>query len=402
MKGHLIINADVVTEDEILNNQGIVIEDDKIKHIIPMEKLEFTYPNYENLTLHQGKGMKVFPGFIDLHSDNIEWYIQPRPSSVMDFDLALMEHERQLVNQGITLMFHSLSFLPPDINITTIKASRKPDNMVKLANLIKNLHETYHLIRHRFHLRYDIRNLSGYDTVLDYMDKGYVDLLSFNDHTPGQGQYRNLIKYKEILKGYHPDSSSEELDEIIGKEMEGSPLENIKIEELATIAREKGISIASHDDDTKEKLDYVHSTLKTNISEFPISLEVARLAKEKGMLTVAGAPNVLMGCSHSGNLSAMEGILDGVIDILCSDYYPASMLHAVHKLNKECNIPLPQCVNFVSLNPAKALAMDEEYGSVLEGKKADLLLVDVINDRPVIKKVFIDGELVSELNYRRL
>lgn len=397
MKGHIILNAQILTEDGLIDGHGIVIEGDRIAKLLPEGEIEIDRANY---VIHDGRGANIIPGFIDIHADNIEWYIQPRPSSVMDIDFALMEQEKQLINQGITMMYHSICYLPEERNSEGKREARKKESMVKLAKLIKNMHEREHLIRHRFHLRYELTNINGYDTVIDFINRGYVDLLSFNDHTPGQGQYRNLIKYKEILRGYHPRSSSDELDEIIRGEMAGAALDNERTLALSKLCKTKGIAIASHDDDTKEKLNYVREVLKADISEFPISLEAARFAKEKGMLTVAGAPNVLMGGSHSGNLSALEGILDGSIDILCSDYYPASLLKAVYKLHKDLKMEFGKAVDFVSLNPAKALGIDGDYGSIRVGKKADLLMVFDINDRPVVKKVFIDGHLVSELNYR--
>lgn len=400
-KGHLIINVTVVGEDRILEKQAVIIEGDKIFKIIPMSKLEFSYPHYQDLNLHQGEDMLLAPGFIDMHSDNIEWLVQPRPQSLIDFEIAITEHEKQLINQGITTMFHSLSFIPPNTPTTVVKKAREPENMKRLARLIKSTHENEHLIRHRFHCRYDVRNIEGYNTLLEYLEEGIVHLLSFTDHTPGQGQYRDLIKYRDILKGYHPDSTDDEIDEMIKKKMNKPRISNETLAKTALIAKAKGIPVASHDDDTLDKLNYVFNELKSNISEFPISLEVAKEAKKLGMLTIAGAPNVLMGASHSGNLSATEGILEGAIDILCSDYYPASMLHAIFKLHKKHDIPIWTCINFVSLNPAKALGIDKEFGSVKEGKIADLLLIDINKGKPLINKVFINGELVSQLTYRR-
>lgn len=398
----LIINTNVVGPEKVIENQAVVLEEGRIAHILPMAKLEFSIPTYQEMEIHQGEGFYLVPGFIDMHSDNIEWLIQPRPQSLIDFSIALMEHEKQLINQGITQMFHSLSFLPPGTPTTVVKKAREPENMKRIASLIKEMHRNEHLIRHRFHCRYDIRNIEGYETLLEYLEANFISLLSFTDHTPGQGQYRDLIRYRDILKGYHPQSTMAEIDDMIAKKMDKEKLPLKVLSETAKLAHDKGIKIASHDDDSLDKLNMVTSEFKANISEFPVSLEVARGAKERGMYTVAGAPNVLMGYSHSGNLSATEGILDGSIDILCSDYYPASLNHAVFKLHREQGLDLSQCINLVSLNPAKALGLGEDYGSIEEGKIGDLLLIDVIHGRPYVKKVFINGSLVSQLNYRRL
>lgn len=399
----LIINTNVITKDSILENHAVIIEADRIKEILPMAQLaqlKESEINGEKRLIHDAQGAYLAPGFIDIHSDSIETIVQPRPTSVIDFETAIMEHEKQLVNQGITTMYHSLSFLRKDGAALRDKEARKPNKMTELAEIIKNLHQRRHLIRHRFHCRFDIRNIEGLDTLLGYLKKDYVNLLSFNDHTPGQGQYRNLIRYRENLKNYQPEIEENQIDQLIEERMTVPVISKETLKKTAAIARGKGIPLASHDDDSEEKIDFNHSELKVAISEFPVELAVARKAKEKGMLTVAGAPNVLLGKSHSGNMAAAQAIMDGCIDILCSDYYPPALLHAVFKLHFDYKLPLWDSIKLITLNPAKALGTAHEYGSIDAGKKADLLAIKVKNNKPFITKVFIDGNLVSELNYR--
>jgi alpha-D-ribose 1-methylphosphonate 5-triphosphate diphosphatase len=398
-----ITNTNIVTEDGILEDHAVILENDRIKSIIPMSMLNDTLSNYYcGMQYHDGSGSFVTPGFIDIHSDNLETVIQPRPTSAMNFEMAIMEQEKMLVNEGVTTMYHSLSFLRKEGSAMREKESRKPHRMKELVKLIQCIQDSNHLIRHRFHCRFDVRNSEGYDTLMDYLEKDYIHLLSFNDHTPGQGQYRDLVKYRENLKNYKPDIPENEIDRLIAERMAVPKISAELLTKTAEIAREKGIPIASHDDDSIEKLEYVCNVLKSSISEFPVELEIARRAKDKGMYTIAGAPNVLLGKSHSGNMSASEAILAGCIDILCSDYYPPALLHAVYKLNREYSIPLWKAINFVTLNPAKALGIDHDFGSVAEGKKADILMIKILDKKPVITKVFIDGKLVSELNYRRV
>ncbi|MGB4438334.1 MAG: alpha-D-ribose 1-methylphosphonate 5-triphosphate diphosphatase [Sedimentibacter sp.] len=397
-----ILNVNIITSNSRLDNYGIIIKNDRILEMLPMDELKIPEINYKEFTLFDGEGAYVSPGFIDIHSDNIETVVQPRPTSVIDFRLALSEHEKQLVNQGITTMYHSLSFLRTEGVAMRDREVRKPEKMREMAELIKTLHEKNHLIRHRFHCRFDIRNCEGYDTLMDYIDNDYVHLLSFIDHTPGQGQYRDLVGYRENMLNHQPNLGDEQIDKLIEKRMSVPILSRDKIEKTAQIAHEKGIPIASHDDDTEAKIEYVNSVLKAGISEFPVELSVARKAKEEGMFIVVGAPNVLIGKSHSGNLTAIEAILDGSADIMVSDYYPSAMLHAVFKLNMQYNIPLWESINMVTLNPAKAVGIAKDFGSVEKGKKADLLLIKILDGKPAITKVFIDGQLVSELNYRRI
>lgn len=136
------------------------------------------------------------------------------------------------------------------------------------------------------------------------------------------------------------------------------------------------------------------------ISEFPITIDVARQAQQLGLATVVGAPNILLGGSHTGNLSAAEAVKEGCADILCSDYYPAAMLHSIFIMHKQHGVPLPEIVNKLTLNPARAMCIDNDYGSLAVGKKADLLIIKILDGYPVITHALVDGKVISQLEYR--
>ena len=226
-------------------------------------------------------------------------------------------------------------------------------------------------------MRVELDSVDLYDDIERYLRSGKVDLVSFMDHTPGQGQYRDLLLFGETLKGYR-DVTDEEVREIIQQQQESEKLSYAQIAKLADIARGRGISIASHDDDSAEKLAFMDG-LQATISEFPISLDIAREARARGMHTVAGAPNVMLGHSHSGNLSAREAVTAGAIDVLCSDYYPAALLDAVFALRDACGLDIAQAFALVTINPAKAAGIADEVGSLAVGKRADVLLVREIS-----------------------
>gem|GEM_PF-44149 len=172
-----------------------------------------------------------------------------------------------------------------------------------------------------------------------------------------------------------------------------------QLHELAELARANGIPAASHDDDTAAKLQ-VNKELGVAISEFPITIDVARQAQQLGLATVVGAPNILLGGSHTGNLSAAEAVKEGCADILCSDYYPAAMLHSIFIMHKQHGVPLPEIVNKLTLNPARAMCIDNDYGSLAVGKKADLLIIKILDGYPVITHALVDGKVISQLEYR--
>lgn len=172
-----------------------------------------------------------------------------------------------------------------------------------------------------------------------------------------------------------------------------------QLRELAELAKANRIPVASHDDDTAAKLQ-VNKELGVQISEFPITIDVAKQARQLGLATVVGAPNILLGGSHTGNLSAAEAVKEGCADILCSDYYPAAMLHSIFIMHKQHGVPLPEIVRKLTLNPARAMCIGDDYGALAVGKKADLLIVKILDGYPVITHALVDGRVISQLEYR--
>lgn len=388
----IIINSSVITETDILKDHAVVVEADIIKEIIPMTAADTEGHN----RVIDAKGGYVTAGFIDIHSDYIEGIIAPRPTTVMDFNIGIKESERILSSHGITTMFHSLSIYKQDL--FGHKPVRQPDNVNKLIHAIHRTHSEKHLIRHRLHARFELDSLGMVDTIKDHIKNDRVHLLSFMDHTPGQGQYRNIEKYRHTMKGYQ-DLSDEEINKQIENKKEMDRLSVSEMEEMSELARSKGIAVASHDDDATDKIDF-NETLATTISEFPITMEVAKYAHGKGMYTLAGAPNIMLGGSHSGNLNAKDAIMEGCISILCSDYYPPAMLHSVFKLHKEADYSLVDGFKLITLNPAKAVQMDDEIGSIAPGKKADLNVIRIFDDYPTITECIVNGKIVSQYHYR--
>jgi len=386
-----IINGKIVTPDEIIDDKVLLIEDGRIK--------AFAESANGAEKIIDAHGRYVTPGFIDIHSDRIEQFIQPRPTSQMDFELALKECERELLHLGITTMYHSLSLYKDEFFGKS--PLRTKENVQKIADLIENIHKRDHLIHHRFHLRIEIDNIGAYEIVKDMIRNKKVHEISFMDHTPGQGQYRNIQIYENTITKYH------------GKEIEAFGIEAIleyhqnkdrlsfsQLKELTELAHSNGIAVASHDDDTEEKL-IVNQAIGVDICEFPILLDTAKSARAKGFFTVIGAPNILLGGSHSGNMSAAEAIKQGCADILCSDYYPPAVLHSIFVMTQKYGIPLHEMINKATINPAKAMKIDKEYGSVEVGKKADLLIVDILDGYPVVTHVLVDGNTTSRVQYRR-
>lgn len=388
---YILTNGKIVLEDEILEGYDLVIEDNIISEIVKHEDI---YSDCEEVI--DVDNAYIAPGFIDIHSDYIENIASPRPTSMMDFNLSIREAEKVLINTGITTMYHSLSFYGKDL--FEAKPVRQEQNVKKLMNVICNTHNEDHLIRHRFHARFEIDDLSDVGMIKEYVKDGKINLLSFMDHTPGQGQYRNIEIYKKTMKGYK-NISDEEILQVVEEAQNKEKVELDVIKEMADLAKENHISIASHDDDSLEKVELMKE-IGATISEFPINLDVAKKAKEEGFMVSVGAPNILLGSSHSGNLSAIEAINNNVADILCSDYYPQGMLNAIFIMHKKYDKDLPSMFRLATINPAKAVKIDNELGSISKGKKADLLIIKD-DEMPLITSVFVDGKLTSKINYRK-
>lgn len=384
----VIINGRIVKENEILNGYDLIIKDNKIYDICKSE-LE-----YINMEVIDANGAYIMPGFIDIHSDMIESLIQPRSTAIMDFNLGLKEAEKQLALCGITTMYHSVSMYKD--GTWDQKEIRKATHVRKLAEIIKDIHKKEHLIRHRYHLRYEIDNFECYKHIVEMIDNDMVHLMSFMDHSPGQGQYKDLQIYRKHLRDNITDS---EFNEIISSEKNKEKVSFNDLLYLVELAKSKGISTSSHDDDTIEKLE-INRELGVEISEFPITLDVAKEAKEMGLMTMVGAPNVLLGGSHSGNLSAAEAILSGCADILCSDYYPQSLLHSIFIIHKMYGKSLEDMVKLVTINPAKGVKIDKDYGSIEKAKVADILIVEDKEQFPTINSVYVNGECILNTSYR--
>ena len=416
----IIRGGTVVCADRVLTDCDVVVLDGRIAAIETVGASDFdAQPDATMgvLPVVDARGAYVVPGLIDIHSDYVENVASPRPSVVMDLSTSLYKADRELVSHGVTTIFHSLSVY--GAHVFDHKPIRDFGNVSALIDRVAALRageERDHLIRHRLHMRVELDSVDLYDDIESFLRSGKVDLVSFMDHTPGQGQYRDLLVFGDTLKGYR-DVSDEDVRDIVRQQQESQKLTYAQITALASVARERGVSIASHDDDSEDKLAFMDG-LEATISEFPISLDIARAARARGMHTIAGAPNVMLGHSHSGNLSAREAVQAGAIDVLCSDYYPAALLDAVFTLRDQCGLDIAKAFALVTINPAKAAGIADEVGSIAVGKRADVLLVREIScgegsgehpvagpdsrvarTMPVVTRAFVGGRSVFRSHY---
>lgn len=192
----------IITPTEVIEGKCLIIKDSKILEIADWNfELEQAARGCENSEIIDAEGAFISPGFIDIHSDYIEQLLSPRPRCLMDFNMALRESEKHLLVSAITTMYHSLSMMGgPD---SERKEIRSYENLIKLMDLINQQSDRDHIIHHRFHLRVETDNHHRVGEIMGFIKQGKVDMLSFMDHTPGQGQYTDIAKYRQIIKGYN-------------------------------------------------------------------------------------------------------------------------------------------------------------------------------------------------------
>jgi alpha-D-ribose 1-methylphosphonate 5-triphosphate diphosphatase len=333
----------------------------------------------------QADGLYLLPGFVDIHSDAIEREISPRPNVFFPVNIALFELDKRLATSGITTIFHSLSFSEGEIGI---RSNRTVYDIIKEINRLKSAFSINTMV----HARYEITDDGAMAYLKKLMRDRQINLLSIMDHTPGQGQFREIASYKHYFGNMY-NKTEAELDKIIEQKMESKGRVNGNVEELIRTCRQSGVPMASHDDDSPEKMGWLKEN-GIDISEFPVNMEALEAAQGVGIKVCLGAPNVLRGNSQANNLSARDAIINGRGDILCSDYTPMTMLHAVFTLVDLNILPLSEAVKMTSLNPARAVGIGIETGSIEEGKKADMILVDTKDEVPTVIRTFVSGNEV--------
>jgi alpha-D-ribose 1-methylphosphonate 5-triphosphate diphosphatase len=380
-RGELLIdNARVVTPDGVIEGGSLEVADGRIADI------REGGGGRARCRL-DARGLLLLPGFVDVHSDAIETTIQPRPGGRFPYAMAIAELDKQLVSCGVTTIYHCLSFSDPQ--------DRTLRGFSTCAELIREINRRAPDLRAatRVHARFEITETAAAPIVEKLLREGEVHLFSLMDHTPGQGQFvdvRHFRDYYGRVRGRTPA----ELDALIEERVAARRLlDDELLRRLTALALDHHVAIASHDDDSPGKVAWVQR-LGATLSEFPVNLAAARAAHERGMAVSYGAPNVFRGASATNNLNARESIAAGYGDIVCSDYAPMSLLHAALALERHGIVPLHDAVNMISRNPARAVGIAEETGSLEQGRAADLVLVEDREDVPRVVRTFVRGREV--------
>jgi alpha-D-ribose 1-methylphosphonate 5-triphosphate diphosphatase len=376
-----LTHARVVLTDEVLHDACVLIDNGVISAIEPE-----SCAGYEVIDL-QGKWL--MPGMIDLHCDALEKEVEPRPNVHFPLTFACAQADKRNAAAGITTVYHALSFAHDELGV------RNNHFAAQIARAVHDWHP-HGLVDNRVHCRYEITDETGLPILKELLAEQSMHLISMMDHTPGQGQFKDMAAYRDYLTRTYK-KTADEVEVIVERKVEAASGAYTRMVELAQAAHGAGISVASHDDDSAERVATM-SDIGADISEFPISLEAAKAAKAVGMSTIFGAPNIIRGKSQSGSMRAIDAIHEGVADCLCADYAPATLIMAVMSIPGLTDLDLPSTVRLVTANPARAAKL-EDRGSIEVGKRADLIAVGEPGGLPQVTDAWVHGKPAYRARY---
>jgi alpha-D-ribose 1-methylphosphonate 5-triphosphate diphosphatase len=343
-----------------------------------------------------GDGLLLLPGFVDMHGDMVEREVEPRPNVRMPMELGLRDLDRRLAAAGVTTAYAAVSFNPS----SAYGHIRHFDNTSAIIRALKAMGDVLK-VDHRVHARFEITFPDALRVVEGLIAEGAVDLVSLTDHTPGQGQYRDIEAHVARIardKGLSQAEAQGEVSRRIATKQSTAGDMAATLRAISETCRAHGVPLASHDDDTVEKVALMQA-LGAGISEFPVTVEAAAEARARGLATAMGAPNALRGMSYSGNLSVRDAHGAGLLDIMASDYHPSALLPAVLELAKADPDGLAGSTRLATLNPARALGLIDR-GAIAPGMLADLLIADdrgVGHVRATLRegrKIYSDGSVM--------
>ncbi|MCQ1833644.1 alpha-D-ribose 1-methylphosphonate 5-triphosphate diphosphatase [Neorhizobium galegae] len=371
-------NFTLVLPNEVVNSGSVRVEEGVIAEIRPEPVAG---------AVIDGGGRLLMPGFVDLHGDMIEREIAPRPNAQMPIDFGIHELDKKLAAAGVTTAYAAVSFATESV-YGHVRSLETTSAVIEGINRLRdNL-----LIDHRVHARYEITNVGAAPTLERLLKADEIDMVSLTDHTPGQGQYNNIAAYVASISERRA-ISEEMAAEIVQKRiaMRNNPQIEARLKEIVSLSLQHGLSLASHDDDSVEKVAEMFD-LGVTISEFPVTLPAAEEARRRGLWTLMGAPNALRGKSMSGNLSALDAAEAGLLTVIAADYHPAAFVPGIFKLAEASAGGLPTAVAMATGNAARSAGLTDR-GEIAIGQRADLVVVEK-GDVHRIRATFRAGRFV--------
>ncbi len=334
-------------------------------------------------------GDLLIPGLVELHTDNLERHIEPRPRVDWPHAAAIVAHDGELASCGITTVFDAMRVG----SVLTRWKTSYGKYARQLASEMNELKAAGALrIDHKLHLRAEICS----ETLIEELDEFHpgdgVGLISLMDHTPGQRQFRDISKLRDYVCGKHGLSDAEFIEHIEGQKALQARLGAAHEAAAVAAARRLGAVLASHDDTTEEQV-AVSAAHGVRLAEFPTTEEAARACHANGIAVMMGAPNLIRGGSHSGNVAAEALAREGLLDIVSSDYVPSALLTSAFRLAAIWD-DLPRAVATVSTAPAAAGGLGDR-GRLEAGLRADLVRISEVRGHPVVRATWVAGARVA-------
>jgi alpha-D-ribose 1-methylphosphonate 5-triphosphate diphosphatase len=377
-----------MTSETILGNATLVLPGETLRghvRIVDGRIADIGQGSAVPIGAEDCNGDLVMPGLIELHTDNLERHIEPRPKVDWPHAAAIIAHDAELASVGITTVFDAL-------RVGSVVSNAKAnygEYARALADEILGLRSAGVLkISHFLHLRAEVCSETLIDELAKFGPEDRVGIVSLMDHTPGARQFRDLSKLKDYYVGKHGISDADweghvaaqlALRERVGEAHEAAAV---------SAARRYGAVLASHDDTETE---HVARSAEhgAHFAEFPTTVEAARACHDHGIKVMMGAPNLIRGGSHSGNVAARELAEAELLDIVSSDYVPSSLLSAALMLGDIWG-NLAGGVAAVTLAPAEAVGLADR-GRVELDCRADLVRVCRLGQAGAVRGVWVQG-----------
>ncbi|MGH1416165.1 MAG: alpha-D-ribose 1-methylphosphonate 5-triphosphate diphosphatase [Pelagimonas sp.] len=377
--------------DVILANANVVLENEVVRASVEIRDGHITDiaqgTNVPAGAIDLG-GDTLIPGLIELHTDNLERHIQPRPKVDWPHAAAILAHDGELASVGVTTVFDAMRVG----SIPEGKGSYKKYAR-NLASELWALREAGALrINHYLHLRAEVCSQTLVEEMAEFGPQDRVGIVSLMDHTPGQRQFRDLSKLKQYIQNKH-NMTDADFDNHVTKlkSLRDTHGDKHEIAAVAEAAR-YGAVLASHDDTTADHVS-VSAAHGIKLAEFPTTVEAAKACHAHGIKVMMGAPNLIRGGSHSGNVAAHELAELGYLDIISSDYVPSALMTSAFLLADLWD-DLPGAIATVTATPAQAVGLLDR-GRIAIGLHADLVRITRVQGTPVVRGVWCHGRQVG-------
>jgi alpha-D-ribose 1-methylphosphonate 5-triphosphate diphosphatase len=377
MKQRTFCNARIVTADEEFT--GCVHIDDGIIRSVDRGTTSVA-------AAVDWAGDWLMPGLVELHTDNLEKHLVPRPGVLWNAHSAMTVHDAQCAAAGITTVLDSVVIGNMDQG-----GARCQTQHTSIAAMHQCRDEGLMRVEHLLHLRCELAAPDILEVFHQYSEDPLLKLVSVMDHTPGQRQWRDLKSYRRYAER-NTFFSDESFTAMIAQRQADQQAYAVPHRRaIIAASRERGLPLASHDDTSAQ--DVLQAVAEgISMSEFPTTLMAAQAARDAGLFIIMGGPNMVKGGSHSGNVSAAELAQADLLDIFSSDYVPSSLMLATFMLGGLTQWTLPRAVRTVSLNPARAIGLTDR-GDIAVGQRADLVRVRMNRaGMPTVLQTWLAGQ----------